>query len=418
MSSYFSSPNGGQLLVAGRAFYERQRKRAAFLDELSITPTPTVEQIAGFRHLQSVFDDLKREGGRAPGPDGLTYRDLSRRESAHMLRELSETLMDGTYRPQPGRIVKIPKSNGKVRTLTLSRIADRVVSTALNRRMTPFWEPMFLPGSMGFRPGRGPLRLLAELKTRMEQTKRWVLAVDDVSNAFPSVVIDKVMEDHRQHINDKALLTLVELILHGGKNETVGISQGDGYSPTALNVHLHCRLDSTYDSDTPPWFRYVDNLVYLCRDVTEGHQALNHARKALDTVGMSLKGEDGVRNLKAGETVNLMGFIFSEKDGELIFSLGDQAWSQLTDHLMQAHEKDNPPESAKAGIKGWLNYFCGPAFENRRDNVLDRVQETSAQLGFDQLHLVEVEHWVKAAEEQWRGLCKEAAHLYSEAKVD
>jgi retron-type reverse transcriptase len=47
------------------------------------------------------------------------------------------------------------------------------VATALQQALQPIWEPVFLPQSMGFRPNRGVLRLLAELERVMIDQDRW-----------------------------------------------------------------------------------------------------------------------------------------------------------------------------------------------------------------------------------------------------
>ena len=47
---------------------------------------------------------------------------------------------------------------------------------------------------------------------------RTVLAQDDVTKAFDFVVIADVMEDLREHIEDRGLLTLIEAVVRGGED--------------------------------------------------------------------------------------------------------------------------------------------------------------------------------------------------------
>ena len=65
--------------------------------------------------------------------------------------------------PGPGRLVSIPKPGGGTCTLTIRDLGFRVVAAALNEGLTSYWETVFLPCSMGFRPGRGAWAMLAKL---------------------------------------------------------------------------------------------------------------------------------------------------------------------------------------------------------------------------------------------------------------
>ena len=102
------------------------------------------------------------------------------------------------------------------------------------------------------------------------------LAIDDVKKAFDFVPIAPLMETFAEHIVDESLLQLVETVLRGGedRDRAVGIPQGSPLSPLALNVYLHHAHDLPLEADVtfPPFFRYADNLVYLCEGVPEGQR--------------------------------------------------------------------------------------------------------------------------------------------------
>jgi hypothetical protein len=358
-----------------------RRRRLAWLAGPAGT-LPTVGQVADADYLIATYYDLKDRAGPAPGPDGVSYSDLGGREVADILRALSEAVLDGGYAPGPTRPVTIPKPRGGFRTLRLANLLDRVLAAALHTALEPFWETVFLPMSMGFRPGRDTWRLLAELEATMVREGRWVLAADDIRKAFDSVVIGDVLADHARHVQDESLLSLVEVVLRGGDGKRQrGIDQGSPYSPTALNVRLHHALDLEADQGHKP-FRYADNLVFACRDVSEGHQALLQARQLLEQADLTLKGEDGPpRDLQRGETAQLLGFTLSQKDGALHLDLGQDAWARLEQALVKAHETDNPAATATSVVTSWVTSW-GPAFESLRDDPLTRVLDTAADIGF------------------------------------
>jgi len=225
---------------------------------------------------------LKDENGPAPGPDGITYSDISNHEAGEIARAVSNAILNGTYKPHPTRSVRIPKQgkNG-YRTLKLAAISDRIVSKALYEALQPSWEDVFLHGSWGYRRARGALGMLADMEARMIKYDCWVLAADDIRNAFDNVPIDKTIEAHRELFKKEVfssliqndmdrLLEIIEIILRGSdETKQVGIDQGNCYSPTALNVLLQYVHDCPLErSGYTLWYRYADNLLYPVKSVS------------------------------------------------------------------------------------------------------------------------------------------------------
>ena len=402
---------------------------------------PEFSRIIHPENLLLAFDKLRSEGGAAPGGDGLTYDNFGRAEIAAALRIVSKSLMVFSYRPYPARLVLIPKSNKRFRELRLATIIDRVVAKALQEALTPLLEPLFLPGVYGFRPGRSVWdMLLAIEKTAMEQN-RWVLAVDDVKDAFPSVCIADALTDYRQHVSSNEVLWLIEAVLRGsnGQAHTMGIDQGTAVGPGTLNLRLHHvldlpqsvdslasldlagldpdsldldssdqdRLSDTTDAagpDNPPCYRWADNLTYLCQSVYEGDLTLQQARALLHPAGFTLKGEDGPpTNLKRhGARVQILGFHIGHRGGRLRYGLGEKAWTGLEQRLDAAHEADNPGKAAIAAVRGWLAAY-GPALEDADEcEVLETIRRMAARNGYRELgREVEPVGWLREARQRW-----------------
>jgi RNA-directed DNA polymerase len=127
--------------------------------------------------LEEAYRIAKRNGG-APGIDGQNFSDIEAQGLAGFLRGIREDLVTGSYKPKPNRRVEIPKGNGKVRTLQIPCIRDRVVQGALKLILEAVFEADFCSNSYGFRPKRSPHRALAEVRRSVMRRMSTVIDVD------------------------------------------------------------------------------------------------------------------------------------------------------------------------------------------------------------------------------------------------
>jgi retron-type reverse transcriptase len=247
--------------IHGRSEYQRRRRQRgraqqnAPAAEIPTVQTISLRDVAKHERLIEAYDALRREGGTAPGVDGLTFAHLGRSEVADVLRGVWRAIQEGTYRPAPARRVRVPKRDGGHRVLRLRTIFDRAVGKALARALTPLLDPIFGPRIFGFRPQRSHMEMLATIEAEMIRTDRWVLAVDDIRRAFDSVPVANPVSKYRNLLGDPALVALIEAVLRGhqGQRRIRGIDQGCPFSPVTLNVFLNDILDRPLlaDRDTP-----------------------------------------------------------------------------------------------------------------------------------------------------------------------
>src|SRR4030095_840392 len=123
------------------------------------------------------------------------------------LDDLRAQLKAGTFRPLPVRERTIPKpgGSGKVRSLGIPTVADRVVQAALKLVLEPIFEADFVPVSYGFRPKRRAQDAIAEIHMFGTQGYRWVLDAD-IEAAFDSVSHTALLERVRRRVKDKRVL--------------------------------------------------------------------------------------------------------------------------------------------------------------------------------------------------------------------
>ena len=110
--------------------------------------------------LIMAFDRVAgNRGARTPGVDGLTVAGIEEGVGVPgFLDDLRAAVKEGSFQPLPVRERKIPKpgGSGKVRSLGIPTVADRVVQAALKLVLEPIFEADFLPASSGSDPSGEP----------------------------------------------------------------------------------------------------------------------------------------------------------------------------------------------------------------------------------------------------------------------
>jgi RNA-directed DNA polymerase len=251
--------------------------------------------------LLVAWERVKRNrGSRTAGVDGQTRARVEQIGVEGVLAELRQELKDGTYRPLPARERLIPKRSGKLRSLGISTVRDRIVQTAAKVVLEPIFEADFCPTSYGFRPGRRAQDAVEEVRffINAPRSYEWVIE-GDVEDCFGSIHHGLLMEQVRGRVTDKRVLRLIRRFLaagimheHGSLTATPsGTPQGSALSPLLANIALSV-LDRHFEAAWPRrrherardraqgrpsyrMIRYADDFVVLVR----GTEAQAHAIK-------------------------------------------------------------------------------------------------------------------------------------------
>ena len=161
------------------------------------------------------------------------------------MEELEQALKAGEYRPQPIRRVEIPKGGGKLRSLGIPVVKDRIVQTALKLVIEPIFEREFEDSSYGFRPGRGCKEALRKVDELIKEGYAHVVDAD-LESFFDTIPHAALMRRIEERISDGRVLELIGLflsqdIIQGMKRwtPTGGTPQGAVISPLLANVYLH-----------------------------------------------------------------------------------------------------------------------------------------------------------------------------------
>lgn len=210
------------------------------------------------------------------------------------LREVSDQLKRGMYKPQSIRRVHIPKpGTTETRPLGIPTVRDRMVQGAVVNVVEPIFERDFAEHSYGFRPGRG----CKDALRRVDQLLKagYVHVVDaDLKGYFDSIPHDRLITRLKEKITDGSVLSLIESFLKAqvmdgleGWTPTAGAPQGAVLSPLLSNVYLD-PLDHLMVREGFEMVRYADDFVILCRTPEEASRALELVRGWVAENGLEL----------------------------------------------------------------------------------------------------------------------------------
>jgi RNA-directed DNA polymerase len=107
--------------------------------------------------LLVAWERVKRNcGSQTPGVDGETRRRIEQVGVERVLGDVRASLKDGRFAPQPVRERMIPKRSGKLRSLGIPTVRDRIVQMALKLVLEPIFEADPVRPRTAFGPGAGP----------------------------------------------------------------------------------------------------------------------------------------------------------------------------------------------------------------------------------------------------------------------
>jgi hypothetical protein len=384
-----------------------------------------VDWIADTKNLRIAYEYLAREGGEAPGPDGLTYTDLCDEEVWRLLRALSPQIKEGTYQRGQTGTVRISKGYGRgTRCLSLPIIWDRVVGRAAAQILTLPWAPQFDEHSF-CRDRQSHLDALATANVLRRREERSLWIADDIRGAFDNVPVGRLLDVVRNRTPDDRLVGLIARLV--ARPEGKGLRQGCPLSPLLMNLYLDHFLDRPWREHhgSVPLLRYIDDLLILCRKDENGLSLYQSMRQLLANSGLQLKGspEEAIRDLAQGARVPWLGFGITGTDGDLQLRLdrsespGGLA-SDLRDKLLRLHRKPDAPLRAWQAIKNLVSQ-AGPCYPHTdRKRFYAVVARVAHEAAFDEIpDFKAIEQCWSAAHGRWRRLLDAIAAKYDERRL-
>ena len=231
----------------------------------------------------------------ASGVDGVSLAAFEKDLKGNLYKVWNR-MSSGSYYPPPVRLVEIPKGGGGTRPLGIPTIADRVAQTVVKMVLEPEVEPIFHPGSYGYRPGRSALDAVGVARKRCWEFD-WVIDLD-IEAFFDSIPHD-LIERAVAHHTDLAWVRLYvgrwlrAPVQHPDgtlEERRKGTPQGAVASPLLANLFLHYAFDYWMQRRYPSirFERYADDVVVHCRSEGEAQMVLEAIRGRLAECGLKL----------------------------------------------------------------------------------------------------------------------------------
>ena len=271
---------------------------------------------------------LTRFNAGAAGVDGMSFAAIEASGLEEWLAGLREELISKTYRPDPVRRVMISKPGGGERPLGIPTIRDRVVQTAAKLVLEPIFEADFEDNVYGYRPVRGAVDAVKEVRRLIGRGYTDVVDAD-LSRYFDSIPHDELLKSVARRIVDRRVLRLIKLWLKapieerddsdgtrrigGGKSNTRGTPQGGVASPLLANIYMnrflkYWRLTGCGQAFRAHVIAYADDFVILSRGYAA--EALAWTRRAMTRLGLTLsEAKTSLKNARQ-ERFDFLGYSF------------------------------------------------------------------------------------------------------------
>ena len=237
-----------------------------------------IEQVINRHNMMRALQQVRQNKGSA-GVDRMQVSELydhltKNRES------IEQSLLNGTYLPQPILGVEIPKSNGKTRLLGVPTVVDRMLQQAVGQVLANRFEMDFENYSYGFRPNKNARQAVLKALEYINSGYQDIIDID-LKSFFDEVDHCILLQLLYRRVKCPLTLRLIRKwlrapILINGKlvKRRKGVPQGSPLSPILSNIMLD-ELDKELDRRGLKYVRYADDFSIYCKSQWQARKTGN-----------------------------------------------------------------------------------------------------------------------------------------------
>jgi len=336
------------------------------------------------------------KGARTAGVDGVKLNSIVFGVES-MLVGLRDDLKARRFRPERVRQKTIPEASGKIRSLGIPTVADRVVQASLKLVLEPIFEADFKPCSYGFRPKRRAQDAIAEVHFfgTPARNYEWVFEAD-IKACFDEIDHGALMARVADRVGDKRVLWLVKAFLKAGvltedampRATITGTPQGGILSPLLANIALSVldeHFTTKWEGLGPHWtrakrrragepimrlVRYADDFVVMVHGTKADAEALcGEVGQVLAPMGLRLS-EEKTRVSHIDEGFDFLGWRIQRRDQpsrsghQAVYTFpSKKSLASIMDKVRRLTRRRHHRTLAdllrrlNPTLRGWCNYF-------------------------------------------------------------
>lgn len=274
------------------------------------------------------------------------------------LLDLEKKLKNGTYKHGGYREFKIYEP--KERKIMASDYRDRVVHQLyVEHFIKPYFMPQFIETSYACLPNKGMHKASKDLQFAMKKCKNnwenYYILKMDVTKYFQNIDKRILWDILKRKIKDRKLLWLTRQILLSTEG-MVGLPLGNYTSQMFANIYLN-ELDqyAKHQLKCKYYFRYMDDVVILCRDKEEAKERLEKISAFLeDKLKLTLNSK--TRIFKDIQGVNFCGYQINEKRLKIRHTSKCRMKRKLKRYTKLLKDGKITISDIQRSIAGWLGY--------------------------------------------------------------
>jgi len=240
--------------------------------------------IYDYNNLKNSWFRIKQKHSQG-GIDKIDIDKFSKNQN-HNIENIRVTLLKNIYTPEPTLMFKKRKTTGKFREIGLLTIQDKIIQQAFVNVIQPECEKIFYPFSYAYRPHKGHLKAIHQIKHLISYENDFFFICADIESFFDEIDQDILFQIFKDKISDEPeIIYLLKLWLKIGKihNQKViktnkGLQQGFVISPILANLYL-TEFDFLWKNKN--YLRYADNFLFSGKESLKLENALAKAKKYL-----------------------------------------------------------------------------------------------------------------------------------------